>query len=592
MNKKDYKLIKQPGELAQAVEVLRRAEFIGFDTETTGLDPHTSKLRLMQFAASSGGEAGEQAAYVIDCFSLTREQLRPVLELLAAARPVKVAHNAKFDVEFVMRHYGVRLGAVYDTMLASQLISAGNEDDRHSLEAAARRYLGWQLDKGAQMSDWSGDLTEYQLEYAALDAIAVLALREKLVPLLAEMGLERAAQLEFDCVMAIAAMELAGIYLDASCWRAQVGHVKAAHEKVAAELQKQLGSGAPQMSLFESGAQINLDSPAQVREALARMGIKVDDTRERRLQRLAHQYPVIELLLEYRHLSKSLGSYGEGMLDYINQVTGRIHANFRQIGTPTGRMTCSSPSLQQVPHAVEYRSCFRAPRGRKLVVADYSQIELRILADFAGDEALQQAFTSGADLHRATASQMLGIPLEEVTAQQREYAKRLNYGIIYGMGADGLAGMLEIPVEEAGRLIDRYFAAYAGVARWLRDASEAAVREGRSRTASGRLWVYRFDVNDHQQLGALKRVGRNTPIQGTSSDILKRAIRLTDDALMNRDAQIINSIHDELVVECDEASAGETARIVSGTMVAAGKEFISRVPVVVEAVISDAWVKK
>jgi DNA polymerase I-like protein with 3'-5' exonuclease and polymerase domains len=358
-------------------------------------------------------------------------------------------------------------------------------------------------------------------------------------------------------------------------------------------LQQELGAGAQQMSLFGGLAErINLDSPAQVKEALARIGIEVADTREWTLQKLSRQHPVLEKLLKHRSLSKSLSSYGEGVLDYINPATGRIHADFRQIGTPTGRITTSSPSLQQIPHTTEYRSCFRAPQGRKLVVADFSQIEMRILADFARDETLLAAFDSGADLHRMTAAQMFGVPLDQVTPRQRASAKGLNYGLVYGMGAEGLASRIESSVKEAEELIERYFIAYSGVARWLRAAADRAVRERRARTASGRLWIFQLDPSDREQLGALKRIGKNAPIQGSASDIFKRAMTLLDQALAGRDAQIVNSIHDELVVECDEAIAEETKEIVTRKMIEGAKEFLPRVPVEVEAVISDAWLKK
>jgi DNA polymerase I-like protein with 3'-5' exonuclease and polymerase domains len=585
VNKKDFRLVTSSPDIALLVETLSKAEYVGFDTETTGLDPHTCKLRLIQMASA-------EACFVVDCFALSVEQMQPLLALLMADKPVKVAHNAKFDAAFVLRHYNVELGEVFDTMLASQLASAGNEEDRHSLEMCVKRYLGWQLDKEEQTSDWSGELKASQLEYAALDAMVVLALHEKLRDWLKQKDLEVAAQLEFDCVVPLAAMELAGVYLDRDCWRRQVERIKAEHDRVATDLQQQLSGGASQMALFTAGPQINLDSPQQVRDALARLGIRLESTSEWHLQRQAKQFPILERLIEYRHLSKSLHSYGESILEFINPVTGRIHANFRQIGTPTGRMSCSSPSLQQIPHAPEYRSCFRAAPGCKLIIADYSQIELRILADFAKDQALIAAFTSGEDLHRATASQMLGISLGEVTSQQREYAKRLNYGIIYGMGAEGLAGMLEISVDEASKLIEKYFAAYSGVAKWLSHASESAVREGRSRTASGRLWVYKFDENDPQQLAQTKRVGRNTPIQGTSADILKRAMRLVHEGLRGKQAQLINSVHDELVVECDETLSAELAPTVSASMIRAGREFVRRVPVIAEAVIADTWVKK
>ncbi len=455
----------------------------------------------------------------------------------------------------------------------------------------AQRYLDVQLDKVLQISDWSGELSEAQIEYAANDAIVMLPLRLGLQRRLAELGLTEVAELEFQCVMALTAMELAGVALDVDLWRRQVKRTKQAHGEVASELQEELAAGATQMMLFEDRGRINLDSIAQVRDALSRLGIEIESTREWMLQKLAREHRVVKLLLEYRVLSKSLSAYGEGLLEYINPVTGRIHADFRQIGTPTGRITCSSPSLQQVPHSADYRMCFRAGDHRKLVIADYSQIEMRVLADLAEDEALLRAFDSGADLHRATASRMLGVPLETVTAEQRAMAKGLNYGIIYGMGAEGLAMRIESTVPEAENLIAQYFRAYPAVSTWLRDAASRAVREGRTRSASGRLWVFNLDPSDRQQQGALARVGRNAPIQGTASDIFKRAMRLVDDALSGTEARVINSIHDEIVVECAPEIAAQTAVGVSKAMKEASRAFLKRVPVEVETLVSDAWIK-
>jgi DNA polymerase I len=586
MNPPGYKLVTEAHELPRAAEALIAEPVIGLDSETTGLDPHTSKPRLIQLATPG-------TSFIIDLFRVPAGALTPILDCLAAPRPIKVLHNAKFDAKFLLRHYGIRLNAIFDTYLASVLISAGNETDRHGLEPVANRYLNLQIDKEPQLSDWSRELSEYQLEYAARDAAVLLPLRERLLSKLDEMDLLLAAELEFGCVLSIAALELAGIYLDVDRWRELIKRNQIEHDNIAESLQEELGMGAAQMGLFGGTAErINLDSPAQVKDALARLGIEVEDTREWTLQKLSRNHPVLQKLLRHRSLSKNLSSYGEGVLDYINPATGRIHADFRQIGTPTGRITTSSPSLQQIPHTTEYRSCFRAPHGRKLIVADYSQVEMRILADFSADEALLAAFDSGADLHRITASEMFGIPIEEVTPRQRESAKGLNYGLVYGMGAEGLASRIETSVNEAQDLIDRYFKAYSGVARWLADAAERAVRQGSSRTASGRVWIYRLDPEDRQQFNALKRVGKNAPIQGTASDIFKRAMTLLDEALLKRDAQIVNSIHDELVVECGESIAEEVKEIVIRKMIEGAKEFLPRVAVTVEAMISDAWLKK
>ena len=585
MSSTPYRLLSEPAEIARVAESLRAELAIGLDTETTGLDPHTRRPRLLQVATA-------HEAFIFDCFRLSPEALRPIFDLLAAPAPVKIGHNVKFDAKFLMRHFGVRVGGIFDTYLASQLISAGDDGDRHGLEPVVRRFLGVDLDKTAQMSDWSQELTPEQLEYAARDATILPPLRERMLTRLHSLELMRVAQLEFDCVLAVAGMELAGVHLDVDRWRALIARKRIEHDAVAEELQRELGAGAAQMNLFGAPETINLDSPAQVRDALGRLGIELEDTREWTLQRLAPHHPVIEKLLLHRGLSRGLSSYGENILGYLNSATGRLHPDFRQIGTPTGRLTTSSPSLQQIPHTVEYRSCFRAPAGRRLIVADYSQIEMRILADIAGDAALLAAFEAGADIHRTTASQMFGLALDAVTKSQREAAKGLNYGLVYGMGADGLARRLECSVPEAQRLIDRYFAAYPQIAHWLNEAAETAVRDRQSRTIAGRLWKFKNDPQDRTELAALRRVGKNAPIQGSASDLFKHAMALLDDALLDRNAALVNSIHDELIVECDEAIADEIAELVRDRMRRGVTDFLHRVPVVVDVVVSDEWVKK
>ena len=251
--------------------------------------------------------------------------------------------------------------------------------------------------------------------------------------------------------------------IDADCWRRLVADVERAHDALSVELKRELAAGIPQLTLFDEPPNINLDSPAQITETLARMGIKVEGTRSWQLQPLAKEHPAVAKLLEYRSVQKSLSSYGLSLLEHIHPVTGRIHADFRQIGATGGRMSCSDPNIQQIPHTPEYRICFRAPAGRKLVIADYSQIELRILADWSQDTALVKALLSGEDLHCVTASQMFNIPLEQVSKNQRAAAKQLNYGIMYGLGAPGLAARIDCSEKEAEGLIRKYFAAYSGV---------------------------------------------------------------------------------------------------------------------------------
>ena len=590
----NYELIRTADELRKAIETLTSQPVVGLDTETTELDPYTSRLRLIQLATPD-------RVYIIDFDKFadadTRksEALEPLRRLLAAPRPIKIAHNAKFDAKFIKHNLGIDLGGLFDTLLASQLVSAGDIEERHGLETVAERYLNELVDKSERLSNWNLELTEAQLKYAARDAAVLLPLREKLIERLKSESLVRVAQLEFECVMPVVDIELAGFFMHKDRWLEQLGIVEKRRMELAEQLQEVLAEESSQGSLF-GGPQredINLDSQQQLTKALNRLGIPVpDSTRNWKLQPLAAQYPVIATLLEYRTVQKALTSYGTNMIDLINPKTNRLHADFRQIGAPTGRFACTNPNIQQVPHAVEYRRCFSGyPEGRKLIIADYSQIELRILAEFSADRGFMDAFNTGADLHRVTASQVFNTGLDQVTREQRDFAKRLNFGVVYGIGAQRFALMTGLSVSEAENVLRRYFGTYRELDTYLRDAASRAVSDRQARTGSGRLVRFRYDENDRQQVSMTQRNGKNTPIQGTSADILKRALRLLKDELSNTNARIVNIIHDEIVVEADADEAQEVAATVERIMCAAGQEYLKTVPVKVETEIADEWVK-
>jgi DNA polymerase I-like protein with 3'-5' exonuclease and polymerase domains len=590
----NYELIRTADELRKAIETLSSQPVVGLDTETTDLDPYTSRLRLIQLAIPD-------RVYIIDFDKFANsdtkqsEALEPLRRLLAAPRPIKIAHNAKFDAKFIKHNLGVELGGLFDTLLASQLVGAGDIEERHGLEIVAERYLNQLVDKSERLRNWNHELTEAQLEYAARDAAILLPLREKLIERLKAESLVRVAQLEFECVMPVVDIELAGFFMHKDRWLEQLGIVEKRRVELAEQLQQVLAEESSQGSLF-GGPQredINLDSQQQLTKALNRLGIPVpESTRNWKLQPLAAQYPIIGTLLEYRTVQKALTSYGTNMIDMINPVTKRLHADFRQIGAPTGRFACTNPNIQQVPHAVEYRRCFSGhPDGRKLIIADYSQIELRILAEFSGDRGFMEAFNTGADLHRVTASQVFNTGVDQVTKEQRDFAKRLNFGVVYGIGAQRFALMTGLSVSEAENVLRRYFGTYRELDTYLRDAANRAVSDRQARTGSGRLVRFRYDENDRQQISMTQRNGKNTPIQGTSADILKRALRLLKDELKDTKAQIVNIIHDEIVVEADADEAEAIAATVERLMCAAWQDYLRTVPVKVETEIADEWVK-
>jgi DNA polymerase I-like protein with 3'-5' exonuclease and polymerase domains len=586
----NYQVIKTGEELRLAVEHLNKHSVVGLDTETTDLDPYNARLRLIQLATPDGVRIID-----LDAFGDgNHEALAPLKQFLAASRPVKILHNAKFDAKFIKHNLGIDLGGIFDTLLASQLVSAGDIEERHGLDVVASRYLNEFVDKSERLSNWEFELSEAQLEYAARDAAILLPLREKLIERIKSDDLVRVAQLEFECVLPVANLELNGFFMRKELWLEQLAIVEKKRAELANDLQEILGVDAAQGSLFgPARANINLDSHQQLTESLTRMGIPVpDSTRNWKLQPLAAQYPVIATLLEYRTVQKALTSYGQNMIDLINPATGRLHADFRQIGAPTGRFSCTNPNIQQVPHAVEYRRCFSGhPHGRKLVIADYSQIELRILAEFSGDQGFIGAFNSGADLHRVTAAQVFNVAADQVSKEQRDFAKRLNFGVVYGIGAQRFSIMTGVSVSEAENVLRKYFATYRGLDTYLREAANRAVRDKQSRTASGRLVRFRFDELDRQQISMTQRNGKNTPIQGTSADILKRALRLLEDDLRGTSAKLVNIIHDEIVVEVDADDAPEMAARVERAMCAAGEEYLKTVPVKVETEIAEEWVK-
>ena len=587
-----FQLITDAETLRKVCEELGKEDFLGFDTETTALDPYDGMLRLVQLSTGRDTKVIDLKPFATRGDLRTSAELAPLRDLLSAPKPIKIAHNAKFDAKWISHHLGAQLGGAFDTLLASQLIAAGDQDRRHSLGEVTSYFLGTELDKSEQVSDWSApELSQSQIEYAARDAATMIPLREKIVEKLKSDELVKVAKLEFDCVVPIAQMELNGFYLDEARWREQLERVKVSQAKVALELQQMLAAGVAQASLFGM-TEINLDSQTQVTDALKNLGVPVPETtRGWQLQPLAADYPVIAKLLEYRGVAKSLSSFGENILEFINKKTGRIHADFRQIGAPTGRFSCSKPNIQQIPHEENYRRCFRASDGKKLIIADYSQVELRILAEFSKDQNFINAFVSGEDFHTTAAAQVFNVKPEEVTSEQRSFAKRLNFGVVYGIGSQRFALMTGLSQSNAEDIMRKYFATYRGLDAWLRDAARKVITDRAARTASGRLARFRFDEEDRKAISLAQRNGKNMPIQGSSADILKRALHLLHQKISGTSARLVNIVHDEIIVEADAAEAEATADKLEKAMCAAGEEYISRVPVKVDVKISDEWTK-
>ncbi len=573
------RLITDSDELSAVAETLKEAETIGLDTETTALNPRDGRMRLLQLATP--GET-----FIIDVFEV--EDLSPLKEVLEDG-PVKIMQNAKFDYAFLWAEHGIALSPIFDTMLAAQLLDGGDQKGKsYSLEAVTERYLDKEVDKSARRDDWSGKLSGRQIEYAARDAEILLPLREKLAAQLVEEKLGTVSKIEFGAVGTIAEMELAGIKLDVEKWKELEKIVRERRDRAAEHLESYFPEPDGVLPLEGLGPRLNLNSPRQVTDAFRSLGIELADTKVWTLLKVDH--PAAKALLEYRELQKKLGTYLETYPNFIHEKTGRIHASFLQCRVPTGRLACTNPNVQQIPHEDEFRSCFVAEQGNTLVIADYSQVELRILAEVSEDPVFVEAFQNGDDLHRVTASSMYGVNMEEVTKDQRSAAKRINFGLMYGRGAKSLSAQLGASEERGKQLIDEYFANYPGVKHFLQETAGRATKTRKLRTLSGRVRKF-GDTSVSDDRGALRREAMNYPIQGASADIAKLALIYIRKELKNLDARLINSIHDEFVIECDENIAEEVSGRTKIAMVRAGEVLLKKVPVDVEVGVSREWRK-
>ncbi|MBN9392099.1 MAG: hypothetical protein J0I20_28940 [Chloroflexi bacterium] len=582
-----YELITDEEHLKQAVEALKDEPVLSVDTETSGLDPYEAKLLLVQVASP-------QMCYIIDAVRVPLDALKPLLE---NEKSLKLLQNAKFDYEMIKQNTGITLNNLYDTMLAERLLTAGLGMEVN-LAAITKRYLGEVMDKSVRKTFYgqsSLNLTPEQLAYAAKDVIALFPIYAMQLEKLKKEKLLTVADLEFKCVQAVGDLELNGCKLDVVKWRKILEGVAEKRDAVRTELMELLPSGGARQSSMFGGDEylINLNSGPQIIAEFGRLGITLEDTSEATLSK--HNHPAAKKLLEYRGHEKTLGSFGEGLLSLISKKTGRIHPDFIQYGADTGRFSCSNPNVQQIPATSDFRACFIAEPGYKLVTCDYSQAELRILAELSLDEGFVNAFRSGGDLHILAASQMFGIKPEEVTKTQRSQAKAINFGLAYGMGPQGLALRIDKTVEEARELINAYFKAFSGVAKWLEKAGRDSVKLGYSPTPLGRKRYYHIpdssDPDYRRKVSEIERRGKNAPIQGANADMTKMALVFLREKLSGYDARVVNTVHDEIVVEVREDQAEEVCKLVEHEMIRAAMEVVREVPMVADAKVGDYWSK-
>ena len=582
----EYELISDSARLHEVVDLLSAEPVLGVDTETDGLDPYTTRLLLLQVATP-------HKAYIVDCQRVDPLPFKPLLE---SGRSLKLLQNAKFDYKILKQIAGIELCNVFDTMLAERLLTAGRAREI-SLRQIALKYCGIVMDKTIRKSfvgvRGDGYLSEEQLTYAARDALILFEIQRLQSAELKKLRMNQVAELEFQCVAAVGDMELAGVKIDTAKWREILRRVTIERDRSAEELNEIVATVARQATMFGVPT-INLNSGQQIIETFGRLGVELSDTSEATLIK-AGDHPAIKKLLEYRSHEKTLSAFGEHLLEMINAQTGRLHPNFQQYGADTGRFSCTDPNVQQIPATSDFRACFVAAEGYKLVTCDYSQAELRILAELSGDPAFVEAFKGGGDLHAITASQMFQVPLDQVTKTQRSAAKSINFGLAYGRGPGSLALQLGVSPDEAKALIEKYFQAYTGIQQWLDKAARDAVRKGYSDTPLGRRRFYdvpnRDDPEYRSKIGSIERQGKNTPIQGSNADMTKIALVYLRTALQGFDARVVNTVHDEIVVEVRADQAEAVKEIVEHEMVRAGEQILQKVPIVADAAIGDYWKK-
>ena len=576
-----YIMILNKDEIIPHLPEIKQANILAVDTETTGLDAHTDRLRLIQIAVSG------LPILVIDCFSFLPDGIDIIKDILET-RAVKIFQNAKFDLQFFMA-IQVYPSPIFDTMLAGQLLRTSGGPSRFNLDALAQHYLGETIPKDEQKSDWSGNLTESQLEYAANDADVLFRLREAMVKQIYENKLSDIALIEFSCAVAIAHIEYAGICLDTPRWNDLLADTVKERDEALEILYTYTGKPSAQINLFgeEETYGHNFDSNPFILDLLHRNGIHVNSTSKYDLAPHS-KHPLVQAVSAYRKAAKSLSSFLYPIPGMIHKKTKKLHPRYGQIGAWSGRMAAWSPNLQQIPRSPKFRACFIAPPGRKLVMADYSQIELRVAADMTQDQRMIAAYRNGDDLHRLTASLVLNKDMGSITSQERQAAKAVNFGLIYAMGAAGLKGYAEqsygadMTLEQAEEFRNRFFKAYTGINNWHRQLKREKITE--SRTLTGR----KFTFSENAGLAILS----NTPVQGTGADIVKKALGLLATRLKGEDTHIIGVIHDEILLETSDENADNAAALLKTTMEEAGNSILKYVPCQADVGIAQNWSEK
>lgn len=518
----------------------------GFENDSMGgLDPYRSEIRLVQLYG------GEGPVYVFDLKKLGG------LKVLGSGiwtRPM-VAHNAVFELKHLINK-GSHPRLMGCTMLLANALCGGK---LRSLKDLTFEVLGEDLSKEQQTSDWSkDDLSQEQIEYAAKDAIVTYKIFHALHPKLRELGLEKTYEVMRNAQHAIARIELAGIRIDEKSHASLIHMWEKNKEEQESILRETLGSEMNLNSTKQLGEWIKSHVDVSLWPKTEKGHLKVDAFALSQNRHL----PITEPLLKYKEMSKLLNTYGKSFADHINPVTGRIHASFRLGGTATGRLSCTRPNIQNPPRDPAFRKLFVAERGNVLVVADFSQIELRVAALVSGDKEMLEAYKNGEDLHKKTAAAVMGISPNEVSKEQRQMAKAVNFGLLFGMSAKRLSGYakynygVEMSLEEAEKARKAFFDTYSGLSMWQKKTGRMSSAIQKATTPLGRIRDFQKDGTGYRYTEAL-----NTPVQGGAAEAMLCTLVRLEKAIDWKRAKIVNVIHDEVIIECAE-EMGEDIKII------------------------------
>ena len=596
---RSYDTIIGEAQLTEWLKLIDAAALVAVDTETTGLDPLTAQLVGMSFCAEPGRAAylplAHSYAGAPQQLGVARalELLRPWLE--DPAKP-KLGQNLKYD-QHVFANHGIALrGVAHDTLLESYVLESHL---RHDMDSLAQRHLNLATisydevtGKGAQRIGFEQVSVERATEYAAEDADVTLRLHQCLYPQVqAEPGLEYVyRQIELPAREVLFRMERAGVLIDAALLEAQ---------------SRELGQKMMELehrAHAEAGQPFNLNSPKQIGEifferlklpVLKKTPSGAPSTDEEVLERLAADYPLPKTLLEYRALTKLKSTYADKLPRMVNPATGRVHTNYAQATAVTGRLASTDPNLQNIPvrtpEGRRIREAFIAPAESVIVSADYSQIELRIMAHISGDANLLRAFAAGEDVHRATAAEIFNRQLHEVTPEERRYAKVINFGLIYGMSAFGVAQALGLERATAQAYIDSYFTRYPGVARYMQQTRELARERGYVETVFGRrLWLAEIRAGNSGRRQGAERAAINAPMQGTAADLIKLSM-IAVQAWLDQErlsAKLVMQVHDELVLEVPQSELAPVREALPRLMTGVAR---LEVPLVVDVGVGANW---